>query len=656
MSNSKKDYYISNDLEAFEIFEQIKKQTDEMSTSEGSNYLLKNLSNPTNLTNPQIKGDIKKKFDRTLKQNIKKSLSTNRINRKNLPKTKSETNIIKEYLFSPNKKLKHLLENSLEDKKKEKDKDIDINIDKEKINSLINKSKINTARNFMKDNTIAKQKIFLNPIWDKLLSARNFHKKDKEIRINIGNKNYVRNYIDNTNEIRNLKYLIKNKVERFERLKEIKDSELLMVERTLNAIEKSKKYIENSYYKNYISYLIFLNRTVEKEKNKSFELINDKFKLIKEINKLNNMLEKLFEEKYNILLWISLQIQVKEKLIKLPKYYFYILEENDYYKTYIYKNKSDLHKKNEKEKEKISVSQKEREKILHYRNNIIYDSIDKFLEPYSILENRWFVHLKKNQIIQKEIEELKKEYISEKEYLDTQDENMKRKIIEKSNLLQNLKSEYQKLKSQIPKKKKMIYSKSSLTLLDINRSNLITNEIYNNTKNFSPKNNTNRNQVLFSFSNYSNKNLFEEIINLFNIIKQNNFIEFDYHKFKKKYNYDSLLPIMNYIERVTYLLIEEKKHYYNNPKLKAIYKKKEEKIVKENRKIRYFYILKMKDLKQKEKIKKIQERINKDVFISRKTADYSYFNKANRLNKNNENNEKMSKKNKHNFEDFMFDL
>lgn len=656
MSNSKKDYYISNDLEAFEIFEQIKKQTDEMSTSEGSNYLLKNLSNPTNLTNPQIKGDIKKKFGRTLKQNIKKSLSTNRINRKNLPKTKSETNIIKEYLFSPNKKLKHLLENSLEDKKKEKEKDIDINIDKEKINSLINKSKINTARNFMKDNAIGKQKIFLNPIWDKLLSARNFHKKDKEIRINIGNKNYVRNYIDNTNEIRNLKYLIKNKVERFERLKEIKDSELLMVERTLNAIEKSKKYIENSYYKNYISYLIFLNRTVEKEKNKSFELINDKFKLIKEINKLNNMLEKLFEEKYNILLWISLQIQVKEKLIKLPKYYFYILEENDYYKTYIYKNKSDLHKKNEKEKEKISVSQKEREKILHYRNNIIYDSIDKFLEPYSILENRWFVHLKKNQIIQKEIEELKKEYISEKEYLDTQDENMKRKINEKSNLLQNLKSEYQKLKSQIPKKKKMIYSKSSLTLLDINRSNLITNEIYNNTKNFSPKNNTNRNQVLFSFSNYSNKNLFEEIINLFNIIKQNNFIEFDYHKFKKKYNYDSLLPIMNYIERVTYLLIEEKKHYYNNPKLKAIYKKKEEKIVKENRKIRYFYILKMKDLKQKEKIKKIQERINKDVFISRKTADYSYFNKANRLNKNNENNEKMSKKNKHNFEDFMFDL
>ena len=648
MSNSKKDYHVSNDLTALEIFEQIKKQTDEMSTSEGSIYLLKNLSNPTNLTNPQIKGNINNRIDRTQKQNIKKSLSTNRINRKKFPKTKSETNIIKEYLFSPNKKLKHLLENSSEDKKKEKDK----NIDKEKINSLIHNSKINTARNFMKDNTIEKQKKFLNPIWDKLLSARNFHKKDKKIRINMNNKNYVRNYIDNTNEIRNLKYLIKNKEERFEMLKEIKDSELLMVERTLKTIEKSKKYIENSYYKNYISYLIFLNRTVEKEKNKSFELINDKFKLMKEINKLNKMIEKLFEEKYNILLWIALQIQVKEKLIKLPKYYFYILEENDFYKTYNYKNKSYLHKKNEKEKEKISMSQKEKERILQYKNNIIYDSIEKFLEPYSILENRWFVDLKKNQIIQKEIEKLKKEYISEKEYLDTQDENMKRKINDKLNLLQNLKSEYQKLKSQLPKKKKMTYSKSSLSLLDINRSNLNTNEIYNNTKNFSPKNHTNRNQILFSFSNYSNKNLFEEIINLFNIIKQNNFIEFDYHKFKKRYNHDSLLPIMNYIERVTYLLIEEKKNYFNNPKLKAIYQKKEEKIVKENRKIRYFYILKMKDLNQKEKIKKIKERMNKNVFISRKTPDYSYFNKANRYN---ENNGKMFKK-KLNFEDFMFDL
>ena len=37
-----------------DIFEQIKKKAEDLSTSEGSMFLLQNLSNPTNLTNPQI--------------------------------------------------------------------------------------------------------------------------------------------------------------------------------------------------------------------------------------------------------------------------------------------------------------------------------------------------------------------------------------------------------------------------------------------------------------------------------------------------------------------------------------------------------------------------------------------------------------------------
>ena len=42
----------SNELtiDAYEILKQIKKQADEISTSEGSIPILKNLSNPTNLT------------------------------------------------------------------------------------------------------------------------------------------------------------------------------------------------------------------------------------------------------------------------------------------------------------------------------------------------------------------------------------------------------------------------------------------------------------------------------------------------------------------------------------------------------------------------------------------------------------------------------
>ena len=53
--------HINNDLntDTIEILKQIKKQSDEISTSEGSIHFLKNLSNPTNLTNPQIIGSQK---------------------------------------------------------------------------------------------------------------------------------------------------------------------------------------------------------------------------------------------------------------------------------------------------------------------------------------------------------------------------------------------------------------------------------------------------------------------------------------------------------------------------------------------------------------------------------------------------------------------
>ena len=40
--------------DTLEVLRQIKKQADEISTTEGSIRFLRSLSNPTNLTNPQI--------------------------------------------------------------------------------------------------------------------------------------------------------------------------------------------------------------------------------------------------------------------------------------------------------------------------------------------------------------------------------------------------------------------------------------------------------------------------------------------------------------------------------------------------------------------------------------------------------------------------
>ena len=40
--------------DASDILDQIRKRAEDISTSEGSNFIFCNLSNPTNLTNPQI--------------------------------------------------------------------------------------------------------------------------------------------------------------------------------------------------------------------------------------------------------------------------------------------------------------------------------------------------------------------------------------------------------------------------------------------------------------------------------------------------------------------------------------------------------------------------------------------------------------------------
>ena len=70
-SNSNIDYFKrKQEIEALDIFEQIKKQSEDLSTSEASITLLKNLSNPTNLTNPQIIGPKKIKIDKNRENNF----------------------------------------------------------------------------------------------------------------------------------------------------------------------------------------------------------------------------------------------------------------------------------------------------------------------------------------------------------------------------------------------------------------------------------------------------------------------------------------------------------------------------------------------------------------------------------------------------------
>ena len=534
ISDSSRDYTKRDqDTGTLEIFEQIKRQADELSTSEGSIQLFKNLSNPTNLTNPQIIGLRRANEDYSKipsPSNILKE-KKNKSKNKNFPKAKSHRNIKKEYLFYREKNKKYLFEYSNTYKTNDKGKIKKKEIEKEKnlFKSRIKRNNLNSSKMKEQSNILILKKAFLDPIWDKLQTARTFHKMDKKIEVNMRKNTNKLNYIDNSKEISTLKYYIQNKTERFKRLKKIQDSELLIAEKNLEKIENSKNFIENNYYTNYCQYLIFLNRTLEKESNVLSDYSINIYKLKNDINKLKNMIKKLIEQKHKFLLWISLQIQIKEKLIKFPDYYFEILEENDNFKIFNNKkinrlnsytsNSTSTINLNEKENEKKSEQEDIKERFFKYKTNTIYDTADEFLNQINILENKWLKDSDYHQNLLIEINNLKTEYLSSNELLKKENNNeisIKLNYLKKINL--KLKAELKKLKSeknlskekiQIQNKKNK-FSKPSLSTLDINKNafpkhNILYKHNFIHKKNSSSSLSKNFNNSFFnSFSNANN--------------------------------------------------------------------------------------------------------------------------------------------------------
>ena len=111
--NSDSDYIgREQDTGALEIYEQIKKQADELSTSEGSIQLFKNLSNPTNLTNPQIVGVRKVNIIDNTKIPSLSNMSKENSNKSKIKpyyKAKSHRNLRKELLLLNQERNKKVL-------------------------------------------------------------------------------------------------------------------------------------------------------------------------------------------------------------------------------------------------------------------------------------------------------------------------------------------------------------------------------------------------------------------------------------------------------------------------------------------------------------------------------------------------------------------
>ena len=660
--------YNSKDLntDTIEILEQIKKQNEEFST-DGSVQLFKNLSNPTNLTNPQIIGTQRTNVTTTKSPSsscYKKIVP--KLKKRKIYRTKTDIDLIRDILFNKQNESKNLI------KKEEK-------------NIILKKNNINYFLDEKTSCLTTKGKVKLKPIWEKIKTPKVSLIKQKDIRINITKKALARNFIDDYKMISQIKYNTDIKREKFERMINIKHSQLSSINNTEEKISKLKNIILKDYNKNYVLYLRFLNNNLEKKSQISNELLGDSLKIKSEINKLNNKIIKIIERKCTILKWIGFFIQVKEKLKNIPEFYFDILEENDNYNVY---NLGDeifrktkfiitdfshlILKKKNLESQQIKISETTREKILKYRYNLIFEEPEEIMDHYTNLQSKWLKEIEQRDNLVKEIDSLKQKISNFEESNFIWDE---KRLIEKLKLVKNiyhqLKNQYDLLKSQDRKViKKICGDELSPKISKINSPDFpdiydnIYNAMLNNLNFYTVKTKSNKNRINSSFKgaeNLINTNLYNLILDLFSTLNQNNFIKFDFSNFIKNSNINPIFEIMNYIELAVNFLFQEKYKYLQDPNLKEKYLTIQANFSKENKRYKILKLIKLRQFKLNKQIKEMNEKGKRKKYLTKRKIDYSLYKKLNinkpkKIQEKNEETKKEEKKIMPNLEEFLEDL
>ena len=416
---------IDNSTNIPDVLEQIKKKSEEFSTSDASIKLFQNLSNPTNLTNPQIITSLNYNTNQNIaKINKLPQLKPNRLvfsndyTKKQPKKSKSQINITTNISpfstidpFNLNNYHKLVEKAELEillDKNRQKSKRI--HLDKinrniisvrESLNSRNNKPVVIIPEN---QSEIAERQ----NIWEKIQKVNKLPKnKAKDIKIDIIRFVPKRDYIEKTNLIKLMQYNNNNKNERYYNYLSKKNSQMKSTDDLINKLQNSKDFLEKKYNEDYISYLRFLGKEIEKEKKINSDLMNVKNQKLYDVTKLEKYIEKIKNIKKNLIKWLYLQIQVKENLPYFPKYYEYIIEDN-----------ISLNEVNKRGKGEYNINMDEYIRIRNYKGKNVYDDAKLFFNKIEDLEMRSLTILnnkldliEEDNKLKKEIDELKKQYL-----------------------------------------------------------------------------------------------------------------------------------------------------------------------------------------------------------------------------------------------------
>lgn len=627
-------------------------------STNASNKMIPNLSNPTNLTNPLIIVRSKKSYNDDLNENnmlsnkeykINKLNEYNKLifslNNKKIYSSKSELDLLNEGIkgqikINTNKK-KRLLK-PIESKRTLKEIDsrnslLFANIPQKSINYSKNEVNYNQILNKNSDNKINEKKnkkteknkekgVELDSIWEKLKNSKILSPKEKDTRIDI--RKFVKKYpyLDTKKKINLMRYDLKIKNDRYNKIKKYNADEINTLDKAINNLAKSSDYIQQNYQENYLSKNIYLSRQEEKEKIINNNLLVDKISLIRQISKLENRINKLTEQKHNILKWIYLEIKIKEKRINLPLYYKDIIENRMNLDSIIKKYKM---KEN-------ALSEKEYNNIKEYREKLIFDNIEEINEIYYNLEAKIFYDLNKKLNCVNNVKKIKSnlKIISEKSRRNEENkkkDNDKNQDINLEEREKDFKKELKKLKFKNNELNDE-YSKIRHYKIMLNDKNVSFYNSNSDRRNFS-KDEINMNEQEDKYSN-----LFKIAINLYEEEIKGNLKNIE-NKIKWKYSLTEekmILDILEYTERVINFLHQERKYYNSDEKLRIKYKLVSDEIEKETKNKKLLKQLELQEGLLTAKKEKIQRRLNKkNYFTPYRKVDFQYYIREKYKNRNN---------------------
>ena len=694
--------------DASDIFDQIRKKAEDISTSEGSNRIFHNLSNPTNLTNPQI--ITIRKIDNFLKSEVSKNnnrlkkVKTRNVSQKFKPdKSSSQSNrtdLTEQLLI--NEQIRRLI-------LRKRQKTIsDKNSESQKLSNFTQGRPL--GKQIKKNKTMEPIGEEGNDLWSRLRDGR-YNKKEKIVRVNKRKFITAREYISSTKNIQLMKFIRKNKIEKLNMLVNIRKSELDTLNSNLESLENNKEAILTNYNKKYVAYISYLLRQKDNEEKNFIDLIIKSGKIRKEIAQIQSKINKVQKEKMNQLNLILLFIQIKERIRELPEgaiKLFGTSDENLNKENKINKNiKKELSKRLTLKKRIISanhfqeniniINNEDLKKIMQYKGKLIYNDVFEFGYDYNQMEEKMRKKIKYSENLKNDIKELKKKLKILKENIKNDPNEEARKHL--INVLNDLKFQNKELISELNslkikydinntesnpfksknlmniKKSKITQSTSATNIFhpsdtiqtfkaktEKNFFNAIFSNNFDNI--YNPKTILSFKQYFtlqnFDFNNASN--LFLSCYNIYNIAKDNFFPEKDLkfdidikRGFSSEPEKETILKMIEYIQNVLTLLLNQKKFYLGNKKLRKKYEKIRDLLEEDKRRMNFINSFKKDEEQRKLRLKQLSLKKEKIRYIPTHKIESKYFFKTQK--------EKIIKainlaelKRTPNFEDFMFDV